>query len=329
MTSVAAANRARVNMPRQKRTLRGRIVVRALFALSAVLTRLPDAPLHRAADALGGVLYRAQPRRRGLVRANLQRVASYLVDNNMANEATAAAARDATALDRLTRAAFGHYVRSYLEGATLGRYGTAAALARVVPDDPSAADVAFPLGRRGPTIVIGLHFGAVEIPALWATSRGVPLTAPMETVADPDLQSYFERSRGQTGLNVIPLRGAAANVRGVLRRGETVVLVADRPLSGNGLPVDLFGAPARLPVGPAILAIETRSPAWVVATRRSGRDYRTRLERVDVPVAGRPRERVALFMDGQTRAFERAIADAPEQWWTVFFPIWDDLGEAS
>jgi hypothetical protein len=25
------------------------------------------------------------------------------------------------------------------------------------------------------------------------------------------------------------------------------------------------------------------------------------------------------------RAFERVIADAPEQWWAVFFPIWPDL----
>jgi hypothetical protein len=27
----------------------------------------------------------------------------------------------------------------------------------------------------------------------------------------------------------------------------------------------------------------------------------------------------------QVAAFERVIADAPEQWWTLFFPIWDDI----
>ena len=26
--------------------------------------------------------------------------------------------------------------------------------------------------------------------------------------------------------------------------------------------------------------------------------------------------------------FERIIADAPEQWWAVFFPIWPDLEAA-
>ena len=31
------------------------------------------------------------------------------------------------------------------------------------------------------------------------------------------------------------------------------------------------------------------------------------------------------FLAAQADAFERAIADAPEQWWTAFFPIWDDI----
>jgi hypothetical protein len=25
--------------------------------------------------------------------------------------------------------------------------------------------------------------------------------------------------------------------------------------------------------------------------------------------------------------FERLVADAPEQWWAVFFPIWPDLAQ--
>jgi len=315
----------RVPRRRQRSSLRGRILSRTLVALSAVLTRLPERPLARVAWALGGVLYRAQPARRRLVHDNLERVCAYLVSQNMANEATAAAARDAKDLERLTRDAFGHYVRSYLEGATLQRFKSAKELARVVPDDPAVADEAFPQGRTGPTIVIGLHFGAVEIPALWATARGVPITAPMETVADPDIQAYFERSRGGTGLRVVPLEGAAAKVRDALAHNETVALVADRALSGSGARVALFGAPTRLPAGPALLALESKAPTWVVAARRLGAQYPTRIERLDVPRNGTPKERVAELMTAQVRTFERVIADAPEQWWTLFFPIWDDI----
>ena len=34
-------------------------------------------------------------------------------------------------------------------------------------------------------------------------------------------------------------------------------------------------------------------------------------------------------MTALARAFERVIADAPAQWWAVFFPIWPDLEEAA
>ena len=147
----------------------------------------------------------------------------------------------------------------------------------------------------------------------------------METVADPDIQAYFERSRGGTGLRVVPLEGAAAKVRDALAHNETVALVADRALSGSGARVELFGAPTRLPAGPALLALESKAPTWVVAARRAGAQYPTRIERLDVPRNGTPKERVAELMTAQVRTFERVIADAPEQWWTLFFPIWDDI----
>jgi len=327
LTSLAEARPAATARGRARRrgSLRGKIVARGLVALSAILTRLPERPLRSAAWFAGGVLYRLQPARRRLVGANLERVCSYLASRNMGGPRTAAAARDPRELDRLVRDAFGHWVCSYLENATLRRFESPGELARVQPDDMALAEEAFPGGRRGPTIVVGMHFGAVEIPALWATTRGVPVTAPMETVADPTIQAYFERSRGQTGLRVIPLEGAAARVRSALEQGETVALVADRPISGNGVRVNLFGAPARLPAGPAVLALETGAPTWLVATRRAGAHYPTRLERLEVPPAGTVRERLGGFMAAQARAFERAIADAPEQWWTMFFPIWDDL----
>jgi lauroyl/myristoyl acyltransferase len=255
----------------------------------------------------------------------MERVVSYVAAHHMATPQAAAAALDAKALDRLTRAAFGHYVLSYLEGATLQRFASAGQLERVVPDDLQIADEAFPRGRTGPTIVVGMHFGAVEIPALWAAARGVPITAPMETVADPDIQGYFEHTRGSTGLTIVPLQGAAAKVRAALTRSETVALVADRALSGSGARVELFGAPARLPIGPAVLALETGSPTWVVATRRAGQTYRTRIVALERPETGTQREKLASLIEQQVAAFERVVADAPEQWWTLFFQIWDDL----
>jgi hypothetical protein len=46
-----------------------------------------------------------------------------------------------------------------------------------------------------------------------------------------------------------------------------------------------------------------------------------------VPVAaeGTRRERIAVTLAAMAVAFESLIADAPEQWSAVFFPIWPDL----
>ena len=316
---------SRAPKARSRRTVGGWLGSRALRVLSAVLQRLPQGPLHRGAHLVGGMLYRAQPARRRLVRSNLERVVTYLAAHDMGGDRVATAARDPKALDRLVRDAFGHYVRGYLESAALPAYATEAALSRVQPDDPGASERAF--GRDGATIIVGLHFGAIEIPGLWATKKlGRRITAPMETIGDPDLQSYFERSRRATGLNVIPAKNSADELRASLARGETVGLVSDRPVGGAGTAVDLFGAPARLPLGPAALALETGAPAWLVATRRAGRgEYRSRIEEIAAPADGSRRDRLSGFMANEARAFERAVADAPEQWWTAFFPIWDDI----
>ena len=96
------------------------------------------------------------------------------------------------------------------------------------------------------------------------------------------------------------------------------------------MPVELFGAPARLPLGPAMLAVESGAPAYVVGVRRSGVGrYRGRLAAVHVPEAGTRRERVEGTMTALAAEFERIIEDAPEQWWAVFFPIWPDLEEVA
>jgi hypothetical protein len=76
------------------------------------------------------------------------------------------------------------------------------------------------------------------------------------------------------------------------------------------------------------LSDETGAPAWLVVTRRVGwSDYRTRMERIVPAISDgvSRRERLSAFLNAEARAFERAIADAPEQWWTVFFQIWPDI----
>lgn len=314
----------RVGKPR---SLRGRLVSLGLGLLSGILGRLPPSPLQRLAHAGGGVLYRLQPARRELVRANLQTVCGYLAERGLVAPQSAAyrAARDERALDRLVRAAFGHYVRSYLETAVVGAYAQRGRLPVIEADDPALVEQAFGgAGQRsGPLILVGMHFGAIEVPGLWTSRQGLRVTAPMETISDPDLQAYLAESRAAAGLRIVPSEGASRELSAALQRGEVVALVADRSVAGAGARVELFGAPARLPIGPAALALASAAPAWLVTTRRVGWSrYRVALEHIELPATGTRRERLAAFLEHEARAFERAVAVAPEQWWTLFFPIW-------
>ena len=126
------------------------------------------------------------------------------------------------------------------------------------------------------------------------------------------------------------MREARRELLGALRDGTSVGLVGDRDLTGGGLPIPLFGAPANLPLGPAMLAVESGAPLYVVGVRRTGDRAvpgwpggRSRSRGAARAASGSPSTMTAL-----AAAFERTVATAPEQWWAVFFPIWPDLEAA-
>jgi KDO2-lipid IV(A) lauroyltransferase len=183
---------------------------------------------------------------------------------------------------------------------------------------------AFSSGK--PVIFVGLHFGDLELPSRMLAAHVGQAVAPMETIGDPALQAYFERTRGANGIRIVGLREARRELLNALRDGTSVGLVGDRDLTGGGAQVTLFGAAATLPLGPSLLSIESGAPMYVVGVRRAGRGrYRGRLEAIPMPPDGSRRERVTAATASLAAAFERIIADAPEQWWAVFFPIWPDL----
>ncbi len=330
MTAAAVSQPANEPMatPGRGHSRRGRVAVVLLRGLGWTLQRLPDRWLHRVTQSLGRLLYVAQPGRRRLVRANMRQVVGWLARHGMGGSTVADAAASDRALERLVRQAFGHYLRSYLESLIVERYAGPRLAERLTTDDVVLAERVFgppAEADKRSLLLVGLHFGAIEVPALWATQHGLRLTSPMETLSDPALQDYILRRRAASGLRLIPLAGAHRELSTALAAGESVAIVADRLVAGSGARIELFGAPARLPIGPAVLALESDAPAWAVGVRRTGLgDYRARLEPIELPAAGARRERLAGFMANQARAYERLIADAPEQWWTLFFPIWEN-----
>jgi phosphatidylinositol dimannoside acyltransferase len=294
-------------------------------ALSWLVAKLPEGFALRLASIVGTIWYLVARERRDRARANLRRVVTHLAAQELGGEPVRLAAVRRRSLETLVRSAFRHAVRYYLEVARTPSVTPAFIRERLLIETPEVVDAAFAAG--GPMIFVGLHFGAIELPGLYFVSRtGSTATVPMETIPDPELQRYFVRTRGKVGLRIVGLREARRELSAALRRGEPVGLVGDRDLTGGGLEVRFFGAPARLPIGPALLAIESGAPTYVVAVRRAGPGrYRGRLEPIEIPVEGGRRERLTATVELFAGAFEKAIAFAPDQWWAVFFPIWDDI----
>lgn len=311
----------------RRRDERGTVVQRARAALvvglAAILGRLPTAFVGGVSDALGELWYRLAPDRAAIARGNLAHVAAWLAAEGRGSTRARAAASDPAALERLVRAAFRHGVRTYAE--TLRAGATARDVRRgLVIESPEAVDAAFAAG--GPIIFATLHFGSMMgVSTVLSDRIRVPITAPMETLGDPELQRVLRRVREGGGARIVDLREARRELRAALARGEGVGLVADRDIAGGGVPVTLFGQPASLPIGPAYLAIDTGAPLHVAATRRVAHDrFRGWLVTLPHPPADLPRRaRIEALLQAEARAFEDLVAPAPEQWWSVFYPIWE------
>ena len=319
---VTAASGAGVAPARATGLQRARVSL--LRAAAWVACRLPDPVISTIARVGGAAWYRATPDRARQARRNMGRVVGHLAATGTASPTVVAAAGDPAALEALVREAYRQAVRYYLDMVRVS------AGARLLPtrfslETPDLVDRALRSDR--PVALVGLHFGALELPTLYLAQRGQKrITVPMETLGDPALQAWLVETRSRAGVHIVGLSEARREMAGALARGEIIGLVGDRDLSGGGVLVPLFGVPAPLPVGPALMAMEADIPIFVGAVRRiAGGRWVGHLIEVEVSRDGNRRARLMATMGDIARAFEVLIAEAPEQWWTMFFPIWEDL----
>jgi len=293
--------------------LLGYLIIGALSFVS----RLPESLLVAIARAWGRVGPRVMRSRAAMARKNLTRVYTY----------RDGVAPMRSALDRGVELLFEHHVRFYIETARAPRHARKIIGTRVRLESEESVRAAFTRDSGG-GIFLAAHFGAIELPgSILADRSGMKPVAPMEELGNPVLQRWMLRVRGEgLGLRIIRAQGAAAVMSAELAAGGIVGLVGDRNISGRGVPVSLFGAPARLPIGAGLLAVESGARLFVAAVIREDRGlYTGYIRQVDVPTSGDRMERTRVVLVGVAAAFEELISKAPEQWWTLFYPIWDDL----
>jgi KDO2-lipid IV(A) lauroyltransferase len=174
---------------------------------------------------------------------------------------------------------------------------------------------------EGRGVVLALpHMGNWDQAGAWLVGHGVPFTTVAERLEPAELFDEFVAFRESLGMQVLPLTGGTqspyAALRERLRTGGVVCLLADRDLTEAGLEVQFFGEPARMPAGPAALALATGAALLpVTLTFPTERRWQLRVhDEVVPPAEGRRTERVAAMTQAMADAFAEGIAAAPHDW---------------
>src|SRR5699024_12551537 len=147
----------------------------------------------------------------------------------------------------------------------------------------------------------------------WISLTGLPLATLAPRLR---LESPFQRFttyRESLGMEVLPRTGGANTVGTLARRlraGGLVCLLADRDIQGTGLEVEFFGESARMPSGPAALALSTGAALMPVSLWYDGPWWNIRVHDDIPPAPGASRaRRIHDTTQELARVFERAIAE--------------------
>lgn len=170
-------------------------------------------------------------------------------------------------------------------------------------------------------IILSAHLGNWELGASGLAKHGYPLNAVVLQQPDPKLDHLYQRYRTNRGIKPIPFGRAARECIAALRRNEIVAVLGDRDYTGGRHTVEFFGQPARLPDGPAKLALATGAPLLPVFIVRLPDD--TVVFTLGEPIwADRQRDTVPDVMNRMARAIEKGISAHSEQWY-LFHDLWD------
>ncbi|MEU8775751.1 phosphatidylinositol mannoside acyltransferase [Streptomyces sp. NPDC048606] len=233
-------------------------------------------------------------------------------------------------LRELSHAGMRSYMRYWMESFRLPAMDPARFAREVRLQDDHILREAIASGRG---VVAALpHLANWDLAGAWVTSHlGVPFTTVAERLKPESLYDRFVAYRESLGMEVLPHNGGAAfgTLARRLRSGGLVCLVADRDLSASGVEVDFFGAAARMPAGPALLAQQTGAILLPVTLYYGDTPHmygRVHPE-VEVPKTGTRAEKTAAMTQTVADAFALGIAEHPQDW-HMLQRLWlDDLEE--
>jgi len=168
-------------------------------------------------------------------------------------------------------------------------------------------------------LLLSAHFGSWEIGAAVVSALGHPISAVVVPQKNKKTNMLFQSRREKRGIKVLPLGEAARRTLRALRKGELVAMLADRDYTQHNDLTRFFGAPARLPHGPATLCVKAGATILPVFLLRENHD--TFLLRFHPPIVPGRNSSVSEIQAQICLILEQEIGERPCQWY-MFDEFW-------
>jgi len=189
------------------------------------------------------------------------------------------------------------------------------------------------LARRKGAIFVTGHFGNWDVAAKTLQTFGRPINVVMAREENSTTEQFVRLAHERGGVRIIfsdTSVFSSLNMLNALKRGEILAMQLDRPLgSGSTRVLPFFGAPARFPTGPFVLARLSGAPLIPVFIPRVGpRHYLVRLGGCfHVPRDPRERQTIDRVMLEVLASYEAVIREYPRQWFQ-FAPFWREPSDS-
>ena len=182
-----------------------------------------------------------------------------------------------------------------------------------------------PIETKEGCIIALPHAGNWDHAAAYFCSTGIPVPAVVEKLKPEAIFKKFLAYRQSIGIEAISHREKTIPIlMERLNQGKLIALVADRDMSRNGIEVNFLGGIAKMPPGPAILAIKTGSPLVTAYIRYLNKGIEITFdETIKLPVTGSEEEQIKIVTQSMADNFAKRIKDSPVDW-HMLQRIWVD-----
>jgi len=182
-----------------------------------------------------------------------------------------------------------------------------------------------PIATKQGCIIALPHAGNWDHAAAYFCSTGITLTAVVEKLKPEAIFKKFLAYRQSIGIEAISHKEKTIPILiERLNQGKLIALVADRDMSRNGIEVNFLGGVAKMPAGPAILALKTGAPLVTAYIRYLEKGIEITFdETIKLPVAGSEDEQIKIVTQSMADNFAKRIKASPVDW-HMLQRIWVD-----